>query len=141
MFHSLWFSRQHFLLAIPSAMIRWPVLCHMSVFHFNDIIFLVLNPFGFICPIFSGVMQMVVKLLLTVSYILLGSYPQLHWVLVLIYLCGCSYVAWLYTWHLPYYNAYFNQTRAAYFWFLAWAGVCMCLVKAINNPEYSGTTR
>jgi hypothetical protein len=42
--------------------------------------------------------QLVVRLVLTVIFPLLQNTPRLKWVLIIVYLVGCSVVALMYTW-------------------------------------------
>jgi hypothetical protein len=84
------------------------------------------------------VVQQLVRLSLTISYILLSPYPTLKWVLVVLYAVGCALVAAMNTYvcafissicslsysesthssilltfdqYLPYYRFFYNQVR------------------------------
>jgi hypothetical protein len=50
------------------------------------------------------VVQLLVRLILTIAFPLFQSTPSLRWVLVLLYMIGCGSVAFLYTWYLPVWN-------------------------------------
>ncbi len=78
--------------------------------------------------------QLCLKTVLTVCFILLYSFHSMHWFLLVLLAVGTSGLAYLYTYQLPYYRFEFNVMRACTFWVLAWASLCLIIT------EYSGAS-
>ena len=84
--------------------------------------------------------QLFVKTLLTVSFILLARYDSMRLVLLVMLLVGTTAVAVLYSIQLPFYRFEYNMLRVVTFWILSWASVCLLIIEFAGNANESATS-